>query len=127
MQFSADEGFAKQLDAEDPLRSFRDKFYLPLGKDGRPLIYFAGDSLAITSWGGAYQMSQRKAFFEPYAKATGTKITEEEYTALATCLYKVLIKKDVPKAETEELLGLLASFKTVIASSPWPPRRSSPA
>src|SRR5438876_11277380 len=39
----------------------------------------AGDSLAITSWGGAYQMSQRKAFFEPYAKATGTKITEEEY------------------------------------------------
>jgi putative spermidine/putrescine transport system substrate-binding protein len=39
----------------------------------------AGDTLAITSWGGAYQMSQRKAFFEPYAKATGIKITEEEY------------------------------------------------
>jgi putative spermidine/putrescine transport system substrate-binding protein len=39
----------------------------------------AGDQLSITSWGGAYQMSQRKAFFEPYAKATGTKITEDEY------------------------------------------------
>ena len=47
MTFSADENFAKQLDAEDPLRSFRDKFHLPLGKDGRPLIYFAGNSLGL--------------------------------------------------------------------------------
>src|SRR5437763_6369108 len=47
MQFSADEDFAKQLDAEDPLRGFRDKFYLPLGKDGNPLIYFAGNSLGL--------------------------------------------------------------------------------
>jgi len=47
MQFSADENFANQLDAEDPLRSFRDKFHLPLGKDGKPLIYFAGNSLGL--------------------------------------------------------------------------------
>src|SRR6266403_263639 len=47
MTFSADEEFAKQLDAEDPLRSFRDKFHLPLGKDGKPLIYFAGNSLGL--------------------------------------------------------------------------------
>ena len=39
----------------------------------------AGDQLSITSWGGAYQMSQRKAYFEPYAKQAGVKITEEEY------------------------------------------------
>src|SRR5689334_14528168 len=39
----------------------------------------AGDQLNITSWGGAYQMSQRKAYFEPYGKETSTKITEEEY------------------------------------------------
>lgn len=39
----------------------------------------AGESLTIVSWGGAYQESQRKAFFEPYAKDTGTQITEEEY------------------------------------------------
>jgi kynureninase len=45
MTFSADEEFAKQLDAEDPLRTFRDKFHLPLGKDGNPLIDFAGNSL----------------------------------------------------------------------------------
>src|SRR6267143_1618604 len=47
MQFSADENFANQLDAEDPLRSFRDKFHLPLGKDGKPLIYFASNSLGL--------------------------------------------------------------------------------
>src|SRR5436305_6352252 len=47
MQFSADEDFAKHLDAEDPLRSFRDKFHLPLGKDGKQLIYFAGNSLGL--------------------------------------------------------------------------------
>jgi kynureninase len=43
--FSADEDFALRLDAEDPLRPFRDKFHVPLGKDGKPLIYFAGNSL----------------------------------------------------------------------------------
>jgi kynureninase len=47
MWFSADEGFAKQLDAEDPLRSLRERFHLPLGKDGKPLIYFAGNSLGL--------------------------------------------------------------------------------
>src|SRR5256714_2807515 len=47
MNFSADEDFAKRLDAEDPLGSFREKFHLPLGKDGKPLIYFAGNSLGL--------------------------------------------------------------------------------
>src|SRR5438270_12826118 len=47
MTFSPDEAFALQLDAEDPLRAFRDKFHLPLGKDGEPLIYFAGNSLGL--------------------------------------------------------------------------------
>jgi kynureninase len=47
MHFSADENFALQFDAEDPLRHFREKFYLPLGKDGKPLIYFAGNSLGL--------------------------------------------------------------------------------
>jgi len=47
MQFSADEKSALQLDAEDPLRQFRNKFHLPLGKDGSSLIYFAGNSLGL--------------------------------------------------------------------------------
>src|SRR5437762_10541778 len=47
MKFSTDEDFALQLDAEDPLRHFREKFHLPLGKDGKPVIYFAGNSLGL--------------------------------------------------------------------------------
>ncbi|HET9367007.1 MAG TPA: kynureninase [Candidatus Udaeobacter sp.] len=45
--FSADESFAREMDAQDPLREFRDRFHLPLGKDGRPVIYFAGNSLGL--------------------------------------------------------------------------------
>jgi kynureninase len=47
MDFSTDESFAEHLDAADPLRHIRDKFHLPLGKDGKPLIYFAGNSLGL--------------------------------------------------------------------------------
>src|SRR5216117_1724776 len=47
MQFSADENFARQLDAEDLLRGFREKFFLPLGNNGKPVIYFAGNSLGL--------------------------------------------------------------------------------
>jgi kynureninase len=47
MDFSTDEQFALQLDSEDPLRHFRQKFHLPLGKDDKPLIYFAGNSLGL--------------------------------------------------------------------------------
>ena len=47
MQFSADEDFAKQLDVQDLLRSFRERFHLPLGKNRKPLIYFAGNSLGL--------------------------------------------------------------------------------
>lgn len=45
MHFSVDEDFARQLDREDSLRLFREKFHLPPGKDGKPVIYFAGNSL----------------------------------------------------------------------------------
>ncbi|HKP03441.1 MAG TPA: kynureninase [Chthoniobacterales bacterium] len=47
MDFSPEEDFARQMDANDPLRSFREKFHMPLGKNGQPLIYFAGNSLGL--------------------------------------------------------------------------------
>jgi putative spermidine/putrescine transport system substrate-binding protein len=40
---------------------------------------WAADSVTIVSWGGAYQDSLRKAFFEPFTKETGGKIVEEEF------------------------------------------------
>jgi kynureninase len=47
MMFSATEGFARQLDAEDSLGYLRERFHLPPDKDGRPLIYLAGNSLGL--------------------------------------------------------------------------------
>lgn len=40
----------------------------------------ADDTLTIASWGGAYQDSQNKAYFEPFAKETGTKIVSDEWS-----------------------------------------------
>jgi putative spermidine/putrescine transport system substrate-binding protein len=39
----------------------------------------AADSVTVVSWGGAYQDSVRKAFFEPFMKDSGDKIVEEEF------------------------------------------------
>jgi putative spermidine/putrescine transport system substrate-binding protein len=40
---------------------------------------YAADSVTVVSWGGAYQDSVRKAFFEPFMKSGDVKITEEEF------------------------------------------------
>ena len=47
MQFSVEENFARQLDIEDPLGSYREKFHLPCSKNAKPLIYFGGNSLGL--------------------------------------------------------------------------------
>lgn len=47
MNFSAEENFARQLDAQDSLGEFRDRFHIPSGPDGNPLIYFVGNSLGL--------------------------------------------------------------------------------
>ncbi|WOH75613.1 ABC transporter substrate-binding protein [Bradyrhizobium sp. NDS-1] len=46
---------------------------------GPAKLAFAGSQLTVTSYGGARQAAERKAYFEPYVKQTGVKITEEEY------------------------------------------------
>src|SRR5437867_4812889 len=99
MNFSADEDFALQVDREDPLRQFREKFHLPRGKNGRPLIYFAGNSLGLMpksarqivddeldNWArlgvdahhatGAPWYSYHEALREPTARLIGAKPVE---------------------------------------------------
>ncbi len=46
-KFSDDQDFARQQDREDPLRAFRERFHIPAGEDGQPLIYFVGNSLGL--------------------------------------------------------------------------------
>ena len=47
MNYSADEDFALQLDAADPLRHFRERFHITKTKDGEPVIYLVGNSLGL--------------------------------------------------------------------------------
>jgi kynureninase len=47
MRFEEGEAFARRMDAEDPLRAFREEFLLPQGPQGGPLVYLAGNSLGL--------------------------------------------------------------------------------
>ena len=38
--------FAKQLDSQDPLNSYRNKFYIPQ-HNGSDMVYFTGNSLGL--------------------------------------------------------------------------------
>lgn len=46
MQFENTPSFAKVLDEKDPLRNFRDQFYIPL-INGKESVYFTGNSLGL--------------------------------------------------------------------------------
>jgi len=42
-------------------------------------VALAEDTLSIATWGGAYGQSQEIAYFEPFAKETGTRVATEIY------------------------------------------------
>ncbi len=45
--YQSDEAFARRLDADDPLRGYRDRFLIPCHPNGSPIIYLAGNSLGL--------------------------------------------------------------------------------
>lgn len=45
--FQPNEAFAQQLDRDDPLRGFRDRFHMPRTSYGQRVIYFGGNSLGL--------------------------------------------------------------------------------
>ncbi|MEZ4827252.1 MAG: kynureninase [Bacteroidia bacterium] len=47
MDFDNSLSFAREMDARDPLASYRERFYLPLRPDGQPHIYLCGNSLGL--------------------------------------------------------------------------------
>ena len=47
MKFSTDEDFARQLDRDDPLSGFRERFHIPVDSSREPLIYLVGNSLGL--------------------------------------------------------------------------------
>ena len=56
--------FAQQLDKQDILAHFRDKFYLPLHTD-KPVIYLCGNSLGLQPKGAQAAVQQE---FDDWAK-----------------------------------------------------------
>ena len=71
----------------------------------------AGDELTVVSWGGAYSMSQKKAFVDPY-NAAGNKITEEEYNGEIAKIRAMIEAKsitwDVVDVDTQTALAACA-------------------
>ena len=47
IEFEASPTCAGRLDTTDPLKSFREKFFVPRGDDGTEAIYFTGNSLGL--------------------------------------------------------------------------------
>jgi kynureninase len=47
VSFEEGEAFARRMDAQDPLRHFRNEFLFPKRKDGEPTIYLVGNSLGL--------------------------------------------------------------------------------
>jgi kynureninase len=58
LAFRPDEAFARQLDAADPLRRYRDQFLIPDRPDGRRAIYLCGHSLGLQPKGVAERIEQ---------------------------------------------------------------------
>jgi putative spermidine/putrescine transport system substrate-binding protein len=72
----------------------------------------AEDALNVVSWGGAYQASQTEAFMKPFAKDTGTKITEENYNGEVAKIRAMVesnsVTWDVVDADTPTLMAACA-------------------
>lgn len=47
MKYTSSKDFAIEMDQKDPLKHYRDQFYLPKKEDGNPFLYFCGNSLGL--------------------------------------------------------------------------------
>lgn len=82
---------------------------------------YAGDQLTVTSFGGAYQAGERKAFFEPYAKQTGVKITDEEYNGEVAKIRAMVESKSVSwdLVESDAMLSLEMCADGTLETIDW--------
>ncbi|HPF40665.1 MAG TPA: kynureninase [Phycisphaerae bacterium] len=47
MNYTNTESFAREMDAADPLRPYREQFFIPTAPDGETVIYLCGNSLGL--------------------------------------------------------------------------------
>jgi kynureninase len=56
--FRPDEAFAREIDAADPLTPLGDRFEIPAGPDGKPVVYLCGHSLGLMPKGARSLVSR---------------------------------------------------------------------
>ena len=84
--------------------------------------------LTIVSWGGAYQEAQRKALFEPVAKALGIEIAEDTYGGISDVRLKVksgAVNWDIVDTGAGGGAVLTVTVALAEAAPPAPPRSTT--
>src|ERR1044072_8905608 len=81
----------------------------------------AADNLTVVSWGGAYQDSVRKAFFEPFMKESGDKIVEEEFNGSIAKIRPTLESKNVTcdVVENDSQTTMAACAEGIVEKIDW--------
>jgi putative spermidine/putrescine transport system substrate-binding protein len=81
----------------------------------------AEESLTVVSWGGAYQDSVRKAFFEPFMAAGLGKITEEEFGGEIAKIRAMVEANNVTwdVVENDSMTTLAACAEGIIEKIDW--------
>jgi putative spermidine/putrescine transport system substrate-binding protein len=75
-----------------------------------PLGAGAEETLNVATWGGAYGQSQEIAFFEPFAKETGTKVATEIYDGSLAKLKGMIDDSDTPVDVVDVSAGALGTL-----------------
>lgn len=52
---------------------------IAIAAGGLSVPVFAAEAITVVSWGGAYTEAQKKAFYEPFTKATGIAVNSVDY------------------------------------------------
>ncbi len=81
----------------------------------------AQDSLTVVSWGGAYQDSVRKAFFEPFMKETGDKVIEEEFNGEIAKIRAMVETNNVTwdVVENDSMTTMAACAEGIVEKIDW--------
>jgi len=81
----------------------------------------AQDSVTVVSWGGAYQDSVRKAFFEPFMKEGGGKINEEEFNGEIAKVRAMVESNNVTwdVVENDSMTTMAACAEGIVEKIDW--------
>lgn len=79
------------------------------------------DDITVVSWGGAYQDSVRKAFFEPFMKEAGDKVIEEEFNGEIAKIRAMVESGNVTwdVVENDSMTTLAACAEGIVEKIDW--------